>query len=148
MNPLTAEEFLTPAELERVRAAVREAESGTSGEIRVHLDDTVVDDVLDHAAFIFQELGMHRTKDRNGALIYVSVAERRAAVIGDRGIHERLPEGFWNDTLSVVLEHFAAGRYADGLCLGVEQLGRQLKAHFPRERNDRNELSDEVSIGQ
>ena len=148
MTPVSAEELLAPEDLERVRAAIRAAEARTSGEIRVHLDDTIVDDVLDHAAFVFEELGMHRTKDRNGAMIYVSVSERRAAVIGDVGIHAKLPNGFWNDTLNVILEEFKAGRYCDGLCKGVEQLGGQLRAHFPHERSDLNELSDDISFGR
>lgn len=148
MSALSAEELLSPAELERVREAIRKAEARTSGEIRVHLDDTIVDDVLDHAAFVFEELGMHRTQDRNGVLIFVSVAQRRAAVIGDVGIHEKLPHGFWNETLSVILERFKAERYCEGLCMGVERLGEQLRAHFPRANDDRNELSDEVSIGR
>lgn len=148
MSALTAEELLSASDLERVRDAVRRAESRTSGEIRVHLDDTIVEEVLDHAAFVFEELGMHRTKDRNGVLIYVSVAQRRAAVIGDAGIHERLPQGFWNDTLRVILQEFKAGRFADGLCLGVERTGERLREHFPRASDDRNELSDEVSIGR
>ncbi|HNK70374.1 MAG TPA: TPM domain-containing protein, partial [Flavobacteriales bacterium] len=76
MRALTAAEWLSPTDLDRVRQAVHLAESRTSGEIRVHLDDTIVDDVLDHAAFVFEELGMHRTKHRNAALIYVSVAEQ------------------------------------------------------------------------
>ena len=108
----------------------------------------MVDDVLDHAAFVFEELGMHRTQDRNGVLIFVSVAQRRAAVIGDIGIHEKLPHGFWNETLSVILEHFKTDRYCEGLCMGVERLGEQLRTHFPRANADRNELSDEVSIGR
>jgi uncharacterized membrane protein len=112
------------------------------------LDDTIVDDVLDHAAFVFEELGMHRTQHRNGVLIFVSVAQRRAAVIGDIGIHQKLPHGFWNDTLAVILQKFKAERHCDGLCLGVERLGEQLRTHFPRMRDDRNELSDEVSISR
>ena len=148
MSPLTAEELLSPADLEKVRDAVRRAEERTSGEIRVHLDDTIVDDVLDHAAFVFEELGMHRTKDRNGVLIYVSVAERRAAVVGDAGINARLPAGYWNETLNVMLVQFKADRYAEGLCMGVQRLGEQLRVHFPREADDRNELSDDVSIGR
>ncbi len=148
MNPLTAEELLSPADLQRVRDAVREAEEHTSGEIRVHLDDTIVDDVLDHAAFVFEELGMHRTKDRNGVLIYVSVAQRRAAVVGDAGINDRLSPGYWNETLGVILEQFKADRYVEGLCMGVQRLGTQLRTHFPREADDRNELSDDVSIGR
>jgi uncharacterized membrane protein len=148
VSAISAEDLLSKGDLERVREAVRNAEARTSGEIRVHLDDTSVDNVLDHAAFIFEELGMHRTQDRNGVLIYVSVAQHRAAVIGDAGIHEKLPHGFWNETLGVILEQFKAERYCEGLCMGVERLGEQLRAHFPRAKDDRNELSDEVSIGR
>jgi uncharacterized membrane protein len=148
VNAISAEDLLSTGDLERVREAVRQAEARTSGEIRVHLDDTIVEDVLDHAAFIFEELGMHRTQDRNGVLIYVSVAERRAAVIGDAGINAKLPGGYWNETLGVMLEQFKAGRYCEGLCMGVERLGEQLRTHFPRANDDRNELSDEVSIGR
>ena len=96
MNAVSAEELLTEQDLERVHAAIRAAEQRTSGEIRVHLDDVIVDDVMDHAAFVFQELAMHRTRERNAVLIFINVAQRRAAVIGDVGIHARLPKGYWN----------------------------------------------------
>ncbi|HRD51084.1 MAG TPA: TPM domain-containing protein, partial [Flavobacteriales bacterium] len=82
MSTATAAEFLTEAERERVSRAVSEAELRTSGEIRVHLEDHIEEDVLQHAAFVFEELGMQRTKDRNGVLIYVSVGDRQVAVIG------------------------------------------------------------------
>lgn len=143
-----AVDLLSPADLARVREAVRSAESGTSGEIRVHLDDAIVDDVLDHAAFVFQELDMQRTRDRNGVLIYVNVAQHRAAVIGDAGINAVLPNGYWNETLGVLLDHFRGGRYAEGICTAVERLGAQLQQHFPPRPDDTNELSDEVSIGR
>jgi uncharacterized membrane protein len=145
---LEAADLLSAAELACVREAVRRAEAGTSGEIRVHLDDAIMDDVLDHAAFVFEELGMQRTRDRNGVLIYVSVAQHRAAVIGDAGINAVLPHGYWNETLGLLLEHFRAGRHADGLVAAVERMGAQLQHHFPRRTDDRNELSDEVSIGR
>ncbi len=148
MKLLTAEDFLSSTERERVKAAVRAAEARTSGEIRIHLDDAVVDEVMDRAAFVFTELEMHRTQDRNGALIYVSVSQHRAAVIGDIGIYEKLPHGFWNDTLHVMLQEFKKGQYCDGLCLGVERLGEQMRAHFPYERGDKNELSDDISYGK
>lgn len=131
-----------------MHAAIRAAESRTSGEIRVHIDDNIVDDVLDHAAFIFQELAMHRTEERNGVLIYVSAAQRRAAVIGDSGINARLPHSYWNETLGAVLDRFRQGQYAEGLCAGIERLAGQLERHFPRQSDDRNELSDQISYGQ
>lgn len=146
MATVTAEAFLSTAERARVSAAIREAELRTSGEVRVHLEDHIEDDVLDHAAFVFEELGMHRTKDRNGVLIYVSVGDRKAAVIGDKGINERVPANFWNDVLGVLQLHFAAGKPADGLCEAVAMVGEKLKVFHPHQRNDRDELSNEVSV--
>ena len=148
MNVISAEELLSPAERERVRDAVRTAEKRTSGEIRVHLDNVISGDVLDHAAVVFTELHMHRTKERNGALIYVSVPQRRAAVIGDAGLNAKLPHGYWNDVLAMLIGEFKADRYCDGLCKAVALLGEQLHAHFPHERGDVNELGDDISYGK
>ncbi len=144
---LTAEAFLSAADRQRVAQAIHAAEQRTSGEIRVHLEDHIEDDVLDHAAFVFEELGMHKTRDRNGVLVYVSVGDRKAAVIGDKGINERVPANFWNDVLGVLKLHFVAGRSADGLCEAVMMVGEKLKHHHPHQRDDRDELSNDVSIG-
>lgn len=127
-------------------AAIGEAERRTSGEIRVHLEDHIEEDVLDHAAFLFEELGMHRTKDRNGVLIYVSVADRQAAVLGDKGVNDRVGPYFWRDVLGVLQLHFAASRHADGLCEAVRMVGEKLRDMHPYQRGDRDELSNEVSF--
>lgn len=147
MSVLTAEAFLSAADRQRVSAAITAAEQCTSGEIRVHLEDRIEGDVLDHAAFIFEEIGMHRTKDRNAVLVYVSVGDRKAAVVGDKGINARVPANFWNDVLGVMQLHFAAGRHAEGLCEAVVMIGEKLKHFHPRQHDDRDELSNEVSIG-
>jgi len=142
---LTAEDFLTATERQRVQGAIGVAEKRTSGEIRVHLEDHIEDDVLDHAAFIFEELGMHRTRDRNGVLIYLSVADRKVAVVGDAGINAAVPDGFWTDVVGVLKLHLAAGRHADGLCEAVHLVGEKLVSYFPLKRDDRDELSNEIS---
>ena len=145
---LTAEEFLTEGERKQVSAAIAEAELRTSGEVRVHLDDRTVDDVLEHAAFIFEELGMHRTRDRNGVLIYLSVADRKLAVIGDEAINQQVPENFWNDVLGLLKLHLAAGRPAHGLVEAVHMVGEKLRIHFPLKHDDTDELPNEVSFGR
>ncbi len=147
MPTLAAEDLLTEAELKRVRLAIAAAEERTSGEIRVHMEDHIEEDVLDHAAFIFEELGMHRTRHRNGVLIYLSVADRKLAVIGDEGIDRRVPANFWNDVLGLLKLHLAAGRPADGLVEAVHTVGEKLSALFPREANDKNELPNDISFG-
>ncbi|TXI80621.1 MAG: TPM domain-containing protein [Flavobacteriales bacterium] len=147
MPTLAAEDLLTEAELKRVRLAIAAAEERTSGEIRVHMEDHIEEDVLDHAAFIFEELGMHRTRHRNGVLIYLSVADRKLAVIGDEGIDRRVPANFWNDVLGLLKLHLAAGRPADGLVEAVHTVGEKLSALFPREANDQDELPNDISFG-
>ncbi|MBL7951602.1 MAG: TPM domain-containing protein [Flavobacteriales bacterium] len=149
MNQLVAaEDLLTEAERLRVREAITAAEKRTSGEIRVHLEDHIEDEVLDHAAFIFEELGMHRTRDRNGVLIYLSVGDRKLAVIGDDAIDQRVPENFWNDVLGILKLHLAAGRAAEGLEEAVHMVGEKLGAHFPLKADDRDELPNDVSFGR
>ncbi len=144
---IAIEDWLTPDELARVRNAIRDAELHTSGEIRVHLDVAIMDDVLDHAAYVFNDLGMDQTKERNGVLLYVSVPGRKVAVVGDIGIHTKLGTEYWKCVLDVVLGHFRQDRFCEGLCKGVEMLGQKLQVHFPYRSDDRNELSDDVSFG-
>lgn len=145
MAPLTLEEFLPEPERQRVKAAIAAAERQTSGEVRVHLDEHCEDPALDRAAFVFAELDMHRTKQRNGVLLYVNVTDRQVAVIGDGGIHAQVGQHFWDDVLELVRLHFIGGRFAEGLIAGVERIGEKLREHFPWERDDRNELSNEIT---
>jgi uncharacterized membrane protein len=145
---LSAAEFLTGAERELVERAIVEAEQRTSGEIRVHFEDHIEEEVLDHAAFIFEELAMHRTRDRNAVLIYISVVDRKVAVIGDKGINEVVPAGFWNDVVGVLQLYFAGGKRADGLVEAVHLVGAKLRHFFPLRNDDRNELSNTITFSE
>ncbi len=144
----TAENFLTREERQKVGLAVGEAEQRTSAEIRIHLEDHIEEDVLEHAAFIFEELGMHRTADRNGILIYVCVTDRQMAVVGDKAINERVPAGFWDHVIENMRAHFSDQRHAEGLIEAVREVGELAGRSFPRQRNDQDELSNEVSFSR
>jgi uncharacterized membrane protein len=146
VRPLTLEEFLPEHDRTRVKEAVATAELGTSAEVRVHLDEHCEDEELDRAAFLFAHLDMHRTALRNGVLLYVNVSDRRVAVIGDAGIHRFVGQSFWDDVIELIRLHFIGGRYAEGIIAGVERIAVKLREHFPRTSDDRNELSDEVSL--
>jgi uncharacterized membrane protein len=139
--------FLDEAGLEAVRREVGLAEAGTSAEIRVHLDRRCAGDPLERAVAVFERLGMHRTAERHGVLVYVSVTDRKLAVIGDRGIHERVGEAYWRRIVEDVARHLREERPRDGLVHAVRELGEALRQHFPRRPDDTNELRDEVSVG-
>lgn len=132
---------------QRLSLAVQQAEQQTSGEIRVFVDDHCKEDVLDRAAFVFSKLGMEKTEQRNGVLIYVALNDRKFAIIGDAGIHARVGEVFWKEVKEQMASFFKKGKIIEGLEYAVLEAGMRLKEFFPRSSDDRNELSDEVHFG-
>ena len=139
--------FLSHQEQADVLAAISDAESQTSGEIRLHLESRCKGDVLDRAAMVFETLAMHKTALRNGVLFYLATEDRKFAILGDGGINAVVPEGFWNEVKDTVIAGLAAGNLSEGLASGIRLAGQQLSAHFPLEANDINELSNDISFG-
>ncbi len=141
-------DFFSEKEQKQIVAAIAEAESHTSGEIRVHLEARCKEDVLDHAAFIFEKLEMHKTELRNGVLFYISFDDHKLAILGDAGINAKVKEGFWNEIKDHMVTHFKSGDHAKGLSEAVIMAGRALSTHFPKGDNNPNELSNEISFGK
>ena len=139
--------FLSHQEQADVLAAISDAESQTSGEIRLHLESRCKGDVLDRAAMVFETLAMHKTALRNGVLFYLATEDRKFAILGDGGINAVVPEGFWNEVKDTVTAGLAAGNPSAGLASGIRLAGQQLSAHFPLEANNINELSNDISFG-
>ena len=139
--------FLSDQEQANVLAAISDAESQTSGEIRLHLESRCKGDVLDRAAVVFETLAMHKTALRNGVLFYLATEDRKFAILGDGGINAVVPDNFWNDVKNRVIDGLASGKPAEGIASGIRLAGEQLSAHFPLEANDINELSNHISFG-
>ncbi|HWZ16357.1 MAG TPA: TPM domain-containing protein [Mucilaginibacter sp.] len=133
-------------EQERIRKAIEAAEKHTSGQLRVCIEKTCSEDVLDRAAKYFHQLDMHKTKLRNGVLIYVATADQKFAIIGDAGINKVVPEDFWDDTKDDMLEHFKQGNLVAGIVTGLEIAGDHLQKFFPHESGDTNELPDDIAF--
>jgi len=129
----------------QIKNAIRAAELNTSGEVRVHIEKHCREDVLDRAAYIFKKLEMHKTELRNGVLFYLAVDDRKFAILGDAGINQEVPDDFWEEIKEKMAEKFKEGLFAEGLSQGIRMAGEQLKAHFPYQEDDVNELSDEIS---
>ena len=139
--------FLSDQEQANILDAISDAESHTSGEIRLHLESRCRGDVLDRAAVVFETLAMHKTSLRNGVLLYLAMDDRKFAILGDAGIHAAVPDGFWNEVRDQVIAGLSAGKPAEGLASGIRLAGQQLSTHFPLEANDINELSNDMSFG-
>jgi uncharacterized membrane protein len=143
---MKAASFFTKEQQAQILASVREAEKATSGEIRVHIETSCHEDVLDRAAWVFKKLRMDKTADRNGVLFYLAVRDRKYAIIGDAGINSKVPVGFWDEISDLLSKNFREGKFTEGLSEGIVLAGKLLKAHFPFKRDDINELADEISF--
>ncbi len=141
-------EFFSDNEKDTIKQAIMNAELDTSGEIRVHIENQCPGDVMERAAYIFNKLDMHKTEKRNGVLFYLAVNHRKFAIIGDKGINAVVPEKYWDRINADMLEKFAAGDFCNGLTDAITDTGMQLKAHFPFQSDDVNELSDDLSFGR
>lgn len=141
-------EFFNQEQKRLITDAIKEAELNTSGEIRVHIEADCKEDVLDRAAFMFEKLAMHKTELRNGVLFYLSISDRKFAILGDAGINAVTPENFWEEIKETVINHFKKNDFDIGISSGIKMAGQALKEHFPYQKDDVNELSDEISFGK
>ena len=151
-HPRWAERLFTAADFTAIADAVGQAEAATSAEIRVHLERRVHRlpgqraDALRRARKVFAHLGMHLTAQRHGVLIYLAVEDRKLAIVGDEGIHRQVGDAYWEAVRDLMIARLRDGRAVEAVLAGVAEVGRVLARHFPRRPDDRNELSDQVSI--
>ncbi|CAG4988990.1 hypothetical protein DYBT9275_00200 [Dyadobacter sp. CECT 9275] len=140
--------FFGEEEQQQIVAAIREAEKQTSGEIKVHVERNCnTPDAMERAKEVFGFLNLHQTAQKNGVLFYLAYEDRKFAVLGDSGIHEKVSDIFWNSTKDLLRSYFSQNQFTQGLCLGIKEAGEQLKKHFPYRSDDINELPDDISFG-
>ena len=145
---MTRKKLLQVIDHEQVEAAIQKAEDQTSGEICVSVAPLFWGNIEKAADKAFVRMGMTRTQKRNGVLFFVVPSRRKFVVLGDRGIHEKVGQEFWEHIAAAVSEKFREGDFTGGLVKGIEEVGLQLSAHFPFHAEDKNELSDDVDTGQ
>ena len=140
-----ARQLLNHEEDRRVVEAIQEAEKNTSGEIKVHIENHCRGHVEERSLNIFNHLKMNETQLRNGVLIYLAIKDRKFAILGDEGINKVVGDGFWNDVKDLMLSYFKEGRFTEGLEMGIQRCGEKLKAFFPYQSDDVNEIPDDIS---
>lgn len=141
------EAFLSKEEEQEIVEAIGIAEKNTSGEIRVHIENSTSLDVFDRAMEVFHILNMDQTELKNGVLIYLAVEDRTFVICGDKGINDLVTPDFWDTTKDIMVTHFKNNQFKQGLIDGILRAGEQLKTYFPWQEGDVNELSNEISKG-
>jgi len=138
--------FFKQEEKDMIISEIRKAEALTSGEIKLRIEKKAGENPMKSARIAFSNLGMRKTKLRNGVLFFLAIEDRKFVILGDNGINKRVPKDFWNNTRDIMQEHFQKGEFVQGLTEGVRLAGEQLSKFFPCDKNDVNELSDSISF--
>jgi uncharacterized membrane protein len=140
--------FLTETQLTSLVEAIQTAEKNSTGEIRIHIDSKI-DSKKENAkaAFdVFKTLCMNKTTERNAVLFHINFEQKYLTIIGDKGIHQKVRQKFWDDLHDKTTLEFGKGKYFEGLKNAVLETGIELKKHFPITGNHSNELPDEITF--
>lgn len=139
-------EFLATLDQKRVIDAIAAAEMQTSGEIRVHVQPKAPGEIRAVAERTFERLGMTKTALRNGVLLFIACEEQRFVILGDKGIDDKVPAGFWDEIAAKLTIRFKSNEFTEGIVEAIAAAGQHLKAYFPRSKDDVNELPNEINI--
>ncbi|HWB04111.1 MAG TPA: TPM domain-containing protein [Verrucomicrobiales bacterium] len=141
---MNATEFIHRLDEDRIVAEIAKAEAATSGEIRIFVSSRTVGDPVAGAQRHFEALGMSRTKFRNGVLLYFAPLSRKFAIIGDQGVHEKCGPSFWQELAAEIRPILQSGLFSEAVIRGIQQTGRRLATHFPRDPGDSDELPNAI----
>jgi uncharacterized membrane protein len=112
--------------------AIREAEQKTTGEIRVVVSHKHVEVPVAEAQKEFACLGMNQSPGRNGVLIFVAPRSHTFAVFGDKAVHEKCGDEFWQKLAAAMTGYFRKSEFTEGIIHGVKKAGELLAEHFPK----------------
>lgn len=139
--------------LARIEAAIRESETGHSGQIRFAVQHSLdAREVLrgiparQRAIEVFGELGVWDTEQNNGVLLYFLLADREFEIVADRGIDARVGADAWESICREMEGRIRDGDFVGATIHGVQAAGALLRAHFPSDRGPSNELPDRPAV--
>ena len=139
--------FRNQLDEEKIVAVIGEVETKATAELRVHVERKCPYDVMDRAVEVFANLLMHKTRYRNGALLYIAYEDHKFAIIGDVGINAKVGKDFWQEEQQLLTEHFRREEYTEGIINCLRNIGTELAKFYPFEPEDTNELPDDISYG-
>jgi putative membrane protein len=89
--------------------------------------------------------GLSRTPERNGILIYVSLAEHYARIVADDGIADKVTHHDWQKAVDLLVSHIGEGQIADGFIAAIDSCTDVLARHYPP-GGPHNALPDRIYI--
>lgn len=143
-------QFFTAAQQDAIVAAIRKAETSTSGEIRIYVESRCsYVDAIDRAQEIFAKLNMYETAQRNAVLLYLAIKDRQLAIYADSGIFDKTGKDYWNDKVKTMTGGFSQNDPVKSIVQVILEIGESLSRAFPYDAaTDKNELPDDIVYGK
>jgi uncharacterized membrane protein len=143
--------LLTEDDLHAIARFIGEQEQQTSGQIRVSIRQRRARkernmSIEDLARKEFYALGMTKTTERTGILIFLLLEDRKFHLLADEGIHTKAGEGTWQTIADEMARHFSEKKFKDGIFHGVQSVAAELGKHFPHKPGGQDELPNTVHV--
>jgi uncharacterized membrane protein len=133
----------------RIEQAIRESEQRHGGEIRFAVEPALDPAQLwrglsarERAIEAFSDLRVWDTRDNNGVLLYLLLADRDVEIVADRGFNAKVMPEEWERVCRRMEAALREGRHADAVIAGIESITQLVARHFPPSPGARGELPD------
>jgi uncharacterized membrane protein len=151
MTPWKAARAFPPAARDAIGRAVGEHEKRHRGEVRFAVEAELTTAQLlanlpsrARAVQVFARLGVSKTAEQTGVLVYVLLADHKVEIVADRGIAAKVAQAEWQAICATMQQAFRAGRFEEGAVAGVIAISSLLEKHFPAGETNANELPDQT----
>lgn len=141
--------YLSDDELLRISNKIKEAEKATAGEICISIKEKrsfLKSSIYELAKKEFYKLGVAKTRDKTGILIFILLEKKQFYILADEGINKIVPENTWDGIKDEMQRMFKEGNFCKGVIHGIDEIGSLLSKHFPIKPDDTNELSNKVVL--
>jgi len=142
--------YLSDDDLLRISNKIKKEEKSTAGEICVSIKEKKpifsFSSLENLAKEEFYKLGVDKTRDKTGILIFILLEKKQFYILADKGINEIVPKNTWDDIKEKMQLMFRQGNFCKGILNGIDEVAALLTKHFPIKPNDVNELSNQVIL--
>ena len=142
-----------PQALSAIEAAIEKSEATHRAEIRFAIEVALdipalwrTGTVRERALEAFAQLRVWDTRERNGVLVYILLAERAVEIVADVGFEGRVDDTEWRGVCAVIEQSFATNRWQDGALAGIDALTTLLAREFPADGPNPNEQGDRPAL--
>lgn len=145
--------YFSEDELKDIQQAADAVESRTVGEIVLSFRNkkSLIEKLYSNhelALKDFETLGVYKTSERTGLMIFIIFGEKYYDIIADEGIYAKIPDDIWNKMEEKLKEEFRNKNYSAGIIALINEMGEVLAREFPVRAGAANddEIDKEIVI--